>query len=66
MVLYNNHEFTVIRHDRSGSARGGGVCIFIRNTLNFSVVSLPAAYEHLEVVCGCDVPSFQTTVHVCI
>lgn len=51
LLVYNNCEFTVVRHDRSGNARGGGVCIFICNTLNFSVVSLPAAYGHLEVVC---------------
>jgi hypothetical protein len=51
LLLYNNLQFTVLRHDRPSHARGGGVCIFVRNRFNFSRVSFPAAYEHLEVIC---------------
>jgi hypothetical protein len=51
LLLYNNLQFTVLRHDRPSHTRGGGVCIFVRNRFNFSRVSLPAAYEHLEVIC---------------
>lgn len=50
LLLHNNHEFTVNRHEKSDSVRGDGVCVFV-SIRTFLVVSLPAAQEHLEVVC---------------
>ena len=43
-------SYTVIRYDRG--SRGGGVALFFRNCIKFTVVVIPSEYRDLEVVCA--------------
>ena len=47
--LFCPDNYRVVRCDRSG--RGGGVALFIRNSLNYSEVKLPTEFGNLEIVC---------------
>lgn len=50
LLLYNSNDYVLIRHDRTGGV-GGGVCVFIDNSLIYFVVSLLDEFASLEVVC---------------
>ena len=42
------NAFSISRHDRT-NAVGGGVCIFIKNNLNYNVVSIGDRYDDIEL-----------------
>jgi len=41
--------YCVTRCDRNG--RGGGIAIFVHNSVKFSVVDIPSAFSALEMIC---------------
>lgn len=48
---YKLPGYDLIRSDRQGTCGGGGVAIFIRNTINFRVYSLNEVDSGLEHLC---------------
>ncbi len=49
-------RYTVLRKDRKDGQRGGGVCIFVRSSLNAAPISLSSEFSALELV-ACDICS---------
>ena len=59
--MFCPENYQVARCDRSG--RGGGVALFIRNSLNYTLVELPSEFSDLETVWA-DVEFDNLSVHL--
>ena len=49
--LLCSSKCNIIRCGRHDGSRGGGVCAFVSDNLNFTAVDLPARFLNLKILC---------------
>ena len=50
-LLLCSSKYNIVRCDRHDGSRGGSVCAFMRDNLNFTALDLPTRFFNLEILC---------------
>ena len=50
-LLDSDNKFTVMRCDRPSTTCGGGICAFVRNSLQVTLVNFDNKYAGLKLLC---------------